>query len=194
MRRLTQEEYRNSIADIFGKEIEVQGVFEPTIRVGGLLAASTAVLSVTPAGFESFSKMADSIAVQVTAEKHRAKLSLRAQDPPRRPMMPAPARFFSHYGLMLFRRPLTDGRAQEPGEAGPQPWPRRRSDFYAGLRYGLAELLQSPDFLFRKEVAVPAADKDYTLDPYSRATPPELSDVGHHAGRRTAAGGREAAS
>ena len=29
MRRLTEQEYRNSIADIFGKEIVVQGVFEP---------------------------------------------------------------------------------------------------------------------------------------------------------------------
>ena len=48
MRRLTQEEYRNSIADIFGKEIEVRGAFEPTIRIAGLQATSTAVLSVTP--------------------------------------------------------------------------------------------------------------------------------------------------
>src|ERR1044072_7852946 len=74
MRRLTQAEYRNSIADIFGKEIEVRGSFEPTIRVGGLQAASTSVLSVTPVGFESFTNMADSIAVEVTGEKYRAKL------------------------------------------------------------------------------------------------------------------------
>ncbi|MEO8302018.1 MAG: DUF1587 domain-containing protein, partial [Rhizomicrobium sp.] len=66
LRRLTQEEYRNSIADIFGKEIEVRGAFEPTIRIAGLQSTSTAVLSVTPVGFESFSSMADSVAVQVT--------------------------------------------------------------------------------------------------------------------------------
>src|SRR5258706_5674129 len=71
LRRLTQGEYRNSIADIFGPEIEVRGVFEPDRRVGGLQATSTAFLSVTPAGFESFTKMADSIAEQVTAEKYR---------------------------------------------------------------------------------------------------------------------------
>ena len=80
MRRLTQEEYRNSISDIFGPEIEVRGVFEPTIRVGGLQAASTTVLSVTPVGFESFTKMADSIAVQVTAEKYRSKLPCAPKD------------------------------------------------------------------------------------------------------------------
>src|ERR1700740_89360 len=58
LRRLTQEEYRNSVADIFGKEIEVRGAFEPTIRIAGLQATSTAVLSVTPVGFESFTNMA----------------------------------------------------------------------------------------------------------------------------------------
>ena len=65
LRRLSEQEYRNSIADIFGKDIAVQGMFEPQIRINGLVATSTSVLSVTPAGFESFSKMADAIALQV---------------------------------------------------------------------------------------------------------------------------------
>src|SRR6266446_4499408 len=81
LRRLTEQEYRNSIADIFGKEIEVRGSFEPTKRSDGLAAVSTAFLSVTPMGFESFNKMADEIATQVTAEKHRAKLPCAPQDP-----------------------------------------------------------------------------------------------------------------
>ncbi|MBA2590386.1 MAG: DUF1587 domain-containing protein, partial [Alphaproteobacteria bacterium] len=38
LRRLTQAEYRNSVADIFGSEIEVRGSFEPTIRIAGLQA------------------------------------------------------------------------------------------------------------------------------------------------------------
>jgi hypothetical protein len=63
MRRLTEQKYRNSIADIFGKDIVVQGVFELGKRIGGLIEASAAILSVTPVGFDSYSKMADSIAV-----------------------------------------------------------------------------------------------------------------------------------
>src|SRR5205823_13302351 len=73
LRRLSEQEYRNSIADIFGKDIAVQGMFEPQVRMGGLESTSATILSVTPAGFESFSKMADSIAIQVTDEKHRGK-------------------------------------------------------------------------------------------------------------------------
>ena len=80
LRRLTEQEYRNSIADVFGKEIEVRGSFEPTKRTGGLEAASTALLSVTPVGFESFNKMANDIATQVTAEKYRAKLPCAPKD------------------------------------------------------------------------------------------------------------------
>src|SRR3954453_12660940 len=81
MRRLTEQEYRNSIADIFGKEIEVRGSFEPTIRSNGLAAVSTASVSVTPVGFESFNKMANDIAAQVTAEKFRVKLPCAPKDP-----------------------------------------------------------------------------------------------------------------
>ena len=41
LRRLTESQYRNSISDIFGPDILVQGKFEPDQRVGGLLAASS---------------------------------------------------------------------------------------------------------------------------------------------------------
>src|SRR5215467_8076333 len=104
LRRLTEQEYRNSIADIFGKEIEVRGTFEPTKRSNGLEAISTALLSVTPVGFESFSKMANDIAVQVTAEKYRAKLPCAPKDPKAADDACA-GKILSHYGLLLFRRP-----------------------------------------------------------------------------------------
>src|SRR6476646_3160487 len=80
LRRLTEQEYRNSIADVFGKEIEVRGSFEPTIRTNGLAAISTAMLSVTPVGFESFNKMAIFIAAPATTEKYRAKLPCAPKD------------------------------------------------------------------------------------------------------------------
>ena len=169
LRRLTQEEYRNSISDIFGSEIEVRGVFEPTLRVGGLQAASTTVLSVTPVGFESFTKMADSIAIQVTAEKYRAKLPCAPKDA-KAADDACTAQVISHYGNMLFRRPLTNDEIKSR-VALSHNLADKQKDFYAGLRYGLASLLQASDFVFRKEVAVQTADKKgYTLEPYSRAT------------------------
>src|SRR5262249_36402157 len=106
LRRLSEQEYRNSIADIFGKEIEVRGSFEPTIRSNGLAAVSSASLSVTPVGFESFNKMATDIAAQVTDEKYRAKLPCTPANPKAHDDTCA-GKIISHYGLLLFRRPLT---------------------------------------------------------------------------------------
>src|SRR5438477_3078050 len=97
LRRLTEQEYRNSIADIFGKEIEVRGSFEPTIRSNGLAAVSTASLSVTPVGFESFNKMANDIAAQVTAEKYRIKLPCAPKDA-KTPDDACAGKVLGHYG------------------------------------------------------------------------------------------------
>src|SRR5215467_7673435 len=169
LRRLTEQEYRNSIADIFGKEIEVRGSFEPTKRTGGLEAASTALLSVTPVGLESFNKMADDIAAQVTAEKYRAKLPCTPKDPTA-PDDVCAREILSHYGLLLFRRPLTAAELENPVGLV-HSLTERTNDFYSGLHYGLSMLLQLPDFLFRKEIAIPSASgKSGTLDSYSRAT------------------------
>ncbi len=169
LRRLTEKEYRNSIADIFGKEIEVRGSFEPTKRSNGLAAVSTSSLSVTPVGFESFSKMANDIAGQVTAENYRAKLPCAPQNPKAYDDA-CSSRILSHYGLLLFRRPLSG--AELDNRAGlARRITEQTNDFYAGLRSSLAMLLQLPDFLFRSEVAMAAGEgKGHTLDSYSRAT------------------------
>ena len=169
MRRLSEQEYRNTIADIFGKDIAVQGVFEPGIRVGGLEAASTAVLSITPVGFDSYSKMADGIAQQVTSQKNRARFVSCTPKSATAPDETCATQFFEKYGLLLFRRPLT-GEELKTRVKLADAMTKSTGDFYIGLRYGLATLLQSWEFLFRKEVAVPAGGKDYTLEPYSRAT------------------------
>ena len=70
---------------------------------------------------------------------------------------------------MLFRRPLTGDELKSRVKLA-ENMTTATGDFYAGLRYGLATLLQSSEFLFRKEVAVTAGAKDYTLD--ATAAPP----------------------
>ena len=170
MRRLTEQEYRNSIADIFGKDIAVQGVFEPGKRIGGLVEASAAILSVTPVGFDSYSKMADGIAIQITSEKSRGRLISCKPASAAQPDDACAAQVFGHYGLMLFRRPLTGDELQSRVKLAAN-MTKASGNFYTGLRYGLASLLQSSNFLFRTEVSVPhGKGKDYVLDAYSRAS------------------------
>ncbi len=168
MRRLTETEYRNSIADIFGSGIDVQGRFEPERRVGGLLASSSAILSITPSGFEGYSKMADSIAAQVVNEKNRGKLISCAPKTATAPDDKCAGDVVSHYGLMLFRRPLT-GTEFKSRVILAAKLSKSSGNFYTGLRYALASLIASPQFLFRVEAAS-GNGEDYALDNYSRAT------------------------
>ena len=170
MRRLSESEYRNSIADIFGANIEVQGRFEPDRRVGGLLSASSAILSITPAGFEAYAKMADAIAAQVVDAKHRGTLIACKPADPKAADDACAGQVLAQYGLMLFRRPLTAAETAARITLA-HDIARKTGDFHTGLRYALASLLAAPDFLFRTEYAVPDADgKSWTLDAYSRAS------------------------
>ena len=168
LRRLSESEYRNSIADIFGRDIEVQGRFEPDRRVGGLLSASSAILSITPAGFESYSKMADSIASQLVDPKRRTRLVTCTPKAPTAPDDTCATQVISQYGLALYRRPLTrdelKGRVNLAGTIA-----KSSGDFYTGLRHALTSMLASPAFLFRIETAVPDGKGGWTLDGYGRA-------------------------
>ena len=61
-RRITQEQYRNIVADVFGPNVDVGGRFEIDVRDSGLMAVGTGRVSITAAGFEQYDKMARSIA------------------------------------------------------------------------------------------------------------------------------------
>lgn len=52
MRRLSEQQYRNTIRDVFGPGIVVVGRFDPISREGGLLAVGASQAAITPSGFE----------------------------------------------------------------------------------------------------------------------------------------------
>ena len=83
--RLTAEQYRQIIADVFGPTVVVDGIFEPDPRKDGLLAIGTGSVSVTETGLEQYDAMAHSIASQVVDRDHRDTLL------PCKPVLPAAA-------------------------------------------------------------------------------------------------------
>jgi len=157
MRRITAEQYRQTIADVFGADISVVGRFEPDARRDGMLAVGTAWVAVTPAGFEQYDLIARRIAVQVVAPENRERLVPCTPADPALPDADCTEQFIRKYGQRLLRRPLGDedvaGRLAIADEAA-----RDLGDFYAGLRFVISGLLVSPEFLFRVERAV--ADPD----------------------------------
>src|SRR5215813_13641707 len=72
LRRITETQYRHTIADVFGPEIKINARFEPEQRVDRLLAIGSAQLSLTSSGFEQYFALASSISDQVLGEKQRA--------------------------------------------------------------------------------------------------------------------------
>jgi hypothetical protein len=168
VRRLNEQEYRYSVADIFGPQITVQGVFEPDTRIDGLLATSSTILSITPSGFSALSAMADNIASQVVNEKNRGKLVACKPKSDKDADSACASQVIAHYGELLYRRPLTAEEVADKTKLA-DGLAKSSGNFYNGLRYSLASLLQAPDFLFRIEFAVPDGNA-YTLDPYSRAS------------------------
>ena len=107
LRRLTEQEYRNSIADIFGKDIVVQGVFEPGKRMGGLIEPAPRFFPSRRWALTPTPRWPTASRSRSPARKTAPAGPVQAQIGQRSRTMPAPRQFFDHYGLMLFRRPLT---------------------------------------------------------------------------------------
>ena len=166
VRRLTAEQYRQSIADIFGENITVAGRFEPDVRAEGLIAVGTAQVTVTPSGFEQYNSIGRNIAAQTVSEEHRDRLvacepaSATAADE-------ACAReFLDRVGRLLYRRPLMD--AELNGHVAiASAATKELGGFYDGLEFALAGLLVAPEFLFRVETTAAGGRE---LDAYSKAT------------------------
>ncbi len=170
VRRLTESQYRNIIADVFGSQIVVAGRFDPIVRTDGLLAVGASRATITPSGVERFAQLARSIAEQVVAPGNRELLLPCAPAAAAAPDDACARRFLSQAGRYLFRRKLADDEVAALAKlaaAGAQA----RGDFYAGLSYPLQSLLASPDFLFVSENAEPnpGSPKLQRLDGYSKA-------------------------
>jgi hypothetical protein len=172
LRRLTEAQYRASVADIFGGDIKVAGRFEPDLRVQGLLAAGASAVSVTPGGFEQYETMARSIADQVVDPAHRDRLvgcGPTNADPSGRACATA---FFERVGLRLYRRPLGPSELALALANAQKAQTLLGGDFYKGLGAALAGMLSGIEFIFQIEndVADPAKPGARTLDAWSRAS------------------------
>jgi hypothetical protein len=171
MRRLTEEQYKQIIADVFGPTIKLGGRFEPDLRDSGLLAVGASEVSVTASGFEQYDAMARSAATQVTDEQHRASMVPCKPANPAAPDDSCARTFLSRAGRLLYRRPLTDVELNAV-VAGAAAAASKDKDFYSGLGLALASMLEAPQFLFRQEVAEPDPDHagQSRLDAWSKAT------------------------
>lgn len=171
MRRLTEAQYRNAIADIFGPDIKVGGRFEPIVRPAHqLLATGAAQATLSPAGLEQFDVMARSIAAQVFDGSHRPSFVPCAPANAAAPDAACARAALAPLGRYIFRRRLSaaelDTYVAISGKAAGVA-----KSFDKGLELAVAAMLVSPNFLYVIETAEPdpGVPGGLRLDGYSRA-------------------------
>ena len=168
MRRLTSEQYRQIITDVFGEDIKIGGRFEPDRRENGLFALGASKVSVSQTGLEQYYGMARTVAEQVL--KRRELVPCKPANEKAADAACA-SKFLGEVGRILYRRPLTDVELKaQLGAAGAAA--DKLQNFYGGVELSLASMLASPQFLFRREVveADPAKPGRYRLEAYSLAS------------------------
>jgi Protein of unknown function (DUF1592)/Protein of unknown function (DUF1588)/Protein of unknown function (DUF1595)/Protein of unknown function (DUF1585)/Protein of unknown function (DUF1587) len=171
VRRLTESQYRATVADIFGSDMPIVGRFEHGLRAEGLLAVGTSQAGISSFSFEQYDASARGVAAEVVSEKRREQLV------PCRPRSEnsfdaaCAKQFVEHYGPILFRRPLTGEELKRYVKTA-QVAQQRLGNFYQGLQFALAGMMVSPDFLVRIEQVVPDPKHpgQFRLDPYAKAT------------------------
>jgi hypothetical protein len=169
--RLSPSQFRQTITDVFGSSIVINGRFEPEVRDQGLLAIGARRGSITDMGLERYDDLARNIAMQVVDPRNRATLI---------PCTPASAtaaddacarQFISRVGKLLYRRSLADEEinalVRVAGESA-----NVKKDFYAGISTSVANMLVSANFLFRYQFteADPANKGAVRMDAHSKAT------------------------
>lgn len=149
LRRLSESQYKRSVADIFGADIDVPGRFEPRLRQDGLLATGDAEISVSSAGLEQYALRAREIAAQVFTEGTRARF-LGCDAAGATFDEPCAREFYADYGRRLYRRPLDSAELASVLSLARSATSASGS-FSKGLAMGLERLLVSPNFVFRIE-------------------------------------------
>ena len=149
LRRLTQGQYRSSIHDLLGEDILVSGSLEPDAAIAEFFAVGASATSISPRGVAQYETLAYDVAAQAMAPEHRGALigctPTGASDE-----VCARASLVA-LGRRLWRRPLTGDEVGElvgiATKAG-----TTLGDFFSGMQFAIAALLQSPNFLFRAEL------------------------------------------
>lgn len=169
LRHLTEQQYRNIIADLFGDHIVVAGSFDPIPRQDGLVAIGAGDATISASSFDKYEKLAHAIAEQVLSESNRTLYIPCEPTRINRADAACASAFFEPIGRLLFRRPLEQSELSQAvdlaGAAGDQ-----LESFYEGLAFGLTSLLVSPNFLFIVDDIEEMPSAGVALTEYAKAS------------------------
>lgn len=170
MRRLTESQYRATVADIFGPEVPITARFERALRAEGLLAVGTSEAGISPFGVEQYDAAARGVADFILDESRRREYLACTPGNASGPDEHCAREFITEYGPRLFRRPLSEEQITRYLDAA-QNGAEQLGGFYEGLKYALVGMMTAPQFLLRIERAEddPQMPGLRRLDTYSSA-------------------------
>lgn len=155
LRRLTRAQLENSLRDLLG-EVDIPGT-EPDAWQEGFASIGAARSAVSASGVEQYEQAIGSALEQAFASPSRAALLGCA------PSGPADAAcmksFVGGFGRRAWRGKIDDAAVARFTELG-LAIARDLGDFHAGARHAAWGLLQSPEFLYRVELATIADPAD----------------------------------
>ena len=148
LKRLSSEQYANTIRDLFGDDLAMPTSLEPDTAVSGLLAVGSAVNGLSSWGVERYEDAAFNLAEQIVSKADPYWFPCTSEfafddDCAREILEPM--------GLHTWRRPLEIGELETLVDLAHSAGTTLDS-FDAGLNYAIAALLQSPHFLYRIEI------------------------------------------
>ena len=152
MRRLTQAEFKNSVGDIFGSDVVVPKFSEPDTILGGLLAVGASQTAFSSRGVESLEDAAYGLAEQAL-DTDVLKARLVPCTPEATVDDACATQTIESLGRLIWRRALIDEEIQALVQVAAQS-ATALGDFYDGLEFAIAGLLQSPNFVYRIEAGV----------------------------------------
>ncbi len=159
--RLTAAQYRNTVRDVLGEGLALPPQLEPDLPSAGLVAIGASESTISGWGVEQYENGAFSLAAQVMDDAARRDALV--------PCSPAGVTddacaeaFVEAVGLRLWRRPLTSEESAAL-VAIANDAASTLGDFYDGLEFALAGLLQSPNFLFRAELGEGGRYDDFEM-------------------------------
>lgn len=166
LRRLTRDEYDNTIHDLFAIDSTWGQAFVADVVQNGF-DNDAASLDVSPLLADQIRKAAEDI-----ADEALANVTTLVPCAPDAPGTDTCARsFIQSFGKRAFRRPLTEAETDRYVALATSI--AATDGFTEGIRYTLEAMLESPGFLYRLEIGDPGSDGNYHLGPYEIAS--ELS-------------------
>jgi hypothetical protein len=153
LRRLTVAQYRNSVRDLFGAAITLPTDLEADTALDGFASIGAARVPLSAIATEQFETAALALAHQALSST-ATRIAFVGCTPAGVTDDACARGFVTRFGRRAWRRDLADEEVARYATVATSASTMLK-DFWGGLEYGLAGLLESPHFLYREELGAP---------------------------------------